>query len=104
MRIKFRRSEDVWGSAAAEAEADSDRHLVAEGTPHPCFSSFKVGLFTYNVNYPKEIKQINIRNCKVDVSVKGIIMTNVFRNGDQNWVSVSRTMKQLGEGGRPSDW
>ena len=56
------------------------------------------------VNYPKEIKQINIRNCVVDVSVKGIIMTNVFRNGDQNWVSVSRTMKQLGEGGRPSDW
>ena len=27
-----------------------------------------------------------------------------FRNGDQNWVSVSRTMKQLGEGGRPGDW
>jgi len=28
----------------------------------------------------------------------------VLKNGDQNWVSVSRTMKQLGEGGRPSDW
>ena len=72
MRIKFRRSEDVWGSAATEAEADSDRHLVPQGTPHPCFSSFEVSLQTYNVNYPKEIKQINIRNCVVDVSVKGI--------------------------------
>lgn len=28
----------------------------------------------------------------------------VLKNGDQNWVSVSRTMKQLGEAGRPSDW
>lgn len=28
----------------------------------------------------------------------------VLKNGDQNWVSVSRTMKQLGEGGRPGDW
>ena len=102
--IKFRRSRDVWGSAETEAEADSDWHLVPQGTPHPCFSSLKVGLFTYNVNFPKEIKQINIQNCVVEVNVKGIIMTNVFRNGDQNWVSVSRTMKQLGEGGRPSDW
>ena len=31
-------------------------------------------------------------------------MGYMIRNGDQNWVSVSRTMKQLGEGGRPSDW
>ena len=49
LRIKFRRSRDVWGSAETEAEADSDWHLVAEGTPHPCFSSFKVSLQTYNV-------------------------------------------------------
>ena len=49
LRIKFRRSRDVWGSAETEAEADSDWHLVPEGTPHPCFSSFKVSLQTYNV-------------------------------------------------------
>eukprot|EP00092_Neocalanus_flemingeri_P028022 GFUD01030425.1.p1 GENE.GFUD01030425.1~~GFUD01030425.1.p1 ORF type:complete len:900 (-),score=332.97 GFUD01030425.1:356-3055(-) len=28
----------------------------------------------------------------------------VLRSGDQNWVSVSRTMKQFGEPGRPQDW
>jgi len=28
----------------------------------------------------------------------------VLRSGDQNWVSVSRTMKQAGEPGRPQDW
>jgi len=28
----------------------------------------------------------------------------VLRSGDQNWVSVSRTMKQFGEVGRPQDW
>jgi len=28
----------------------------------------------------------------------------VLRSGDQNWVSVSRTMKQCGEPGRPGDW
>ena len=28
----------------------------------------------------------------------------VLRTGDQNWVSVSRTMKQFNEPGRPVDW
>ena len=44
---KSAKSQDVGRSAAAEAEADSDRHLVAEGTPHPGLGGFKVGLTTY---------------------------------------------------------
>ena len=28
----------------------------------------------------------------------------VLKSGDQNWVTVSRMMKQLAEPGRPNDW
>ena len=41
------KSQDVGRSAAAEAEADSDRHLVPEGTSYPGLGGFKVGHTTY---------------------------------------------------------
>ena len=40
--------EDVGGSAAAEAEADSNWHLVTQRAPHTCLGSFKVGR-TWNI-------------------------------------------------------
>ena len=51
------------------------------------------------------LKWVSFFNLSSRNQLSSIIrLTDFVRNGDQNWVSVSRTMKQLGEGGRPSDW